>query len=651
MMKKKIYGRTRSINTNTKIVLAAMIALLLYIFFMPSHIAAAETQTATDYSGYRTAFEGTDVMDDLSGYDLSKYAGSNTISMIMLTEFGYQRQTMSGFGIYCYIYNDTGNPLIDYGRNMIQMSLDGEHYDKYHMTILDKSDDNKVYKIKISDKSQSGNSILADIVGHNTRSYTVSGMELLTSKGLVDYAVAHTFKYTGAASFDEDVASTLQCVVEDQDVVVITGLEDRQTVYRTDMDNQNMNRHNQVNSVYFGVDNAIIEKYGQLQQIEAEWWEYRTKPIMVLNNEDVYNELLSNIHGYIGSHNCNYDYAIEGDYYDEGNQFPNRTWMYNDWYSTDPSIPDGQYLYLTSLPWIFATDYWGQDLDNYLLTEDRIQKYREEYEKKGDFSDVDEFGFKYCTDLFDEDVGSGRTAGYNHKFFNTEDPNSMINFTAYDPAYSGWDALKHLFGWNDDFEEVLKDQSPIVLIDSTEYAKYKSKSHEQVAKELLIADEDVAAFLSYAERCIEYDQTVVLFRFACTTYEAFPVRAYKYSGHTTIDHQVPLAKGTVGFSAEENVFLNFDIMTLGFYNGEKMTIIPVVSSPVDIISDVVGPALPDLLPWGDPEWGLMDYIYFGLMVVAAVLIFVVLYGILDMISNSVMRAPARNNYKRKKRRR
>ena len=105
------------------------------------------------------------------------------------------------------------------------------------------------------------------------------------------------------------------------------------------------------------------------------------------------------------------------------------------------------------------------------------------------------------------------------------------------------------------------------------------------------------------------------------------------------------------FTAQENVFLNFDIMTLGFYNGEKMTIIPVVSSPVDIISDVVGPALPDLLPWGDPEWGLMDYIYFGLMVVAAVLIFVVLYGILDMISNSVMRAPARSNYKRKKRRR
>ena len=645
---KKIYGRN-SISLNTKIMLAAIILLLLYMFFMPNYIAAAEIQTAPDFSGYRTAFENTDVMDDLYGYNLSSYSGTNTISMIMFTEFGYQRKTMSAFGIYFYIYNDTGKPIIDYGRNMVQLSLDGEHYDKYRMQILDQTDDNTVYKIKVQDTSQSGVSLMQSIVGQNTRSYTISGMEWLTGNGLADYPVAHTFKYTGEATFKEGEESTLQCIVEDQDVVIITGLEDRQTVYRTDMDNQNMNRHNQVNSVYFGVDNAIIEKYGQLQQIEAEWWEYRTKPIIVLNNEDVYNELLSNIHGYIGSHNCNYDYMIDGDYYDEGNQFPNRTWSYNDWYSTDPSIPDGQYLYLTSLPWIFATDYWGQDLDNYLLTEERIQKYREEYEKKGDFSDADEYGFKYCTNLFDEDVGSGRTAGYNHKFFNTDDPNSMINFN---PAYSGWDAFKNLFGWEDEFDEILKDQSPIVVIDSAGYNRYKSMSKEQVSEELLIADEDVDSFLNYLQSCVERSQTVVLFRFACTTYEAFPVRAYKYSGHTMVDHQIPLAKGTVGFSAEENVFLNFDIMTLGFYNGEKMSIIPVVSSPIDIISDVVGPKLPDLLPWGDPEWGLMDYIYFALMVVVAVLVFVVLYGILDMISNSVMRAssPTRN-YSRRKRRR
>ena len=637
MMKKKIYGRTRSINTNTKIVLAAMIALLLYIFFMPSHIAAAETQTATDYSGYRTAFEGTDVMDDLSGYDLSKYAGSNTISMIMLTEFGYQRQTMSGFGIYCYIYNDTGNTLIDYGRNMIQMSLDGEHYDKYHMTILDKSDDNKVYKIKISDKSQSGNSILADIVGHNTRSYTVSGMELLTSKGLVDYAVAHTFKYTGAASFDEDVASTLQCVVEDQDVVVITGLEDRQTVYRTDMDNQNMNRHNQVNSVYFAIDNRLIKEYGRLQKIDAEWWEYRTNPIVVTNNEEFYNAVTSFLHKDIGGHTCDFDYTI---YELGGSEIDSNIY----WNSVETPIDK---IILNRLDWLFRTKNWNDDLDKYVIENSELEDYRVEYEHSGKANFIEDNGYRYCTDLFNKEVGEGRIAGYNHKVFDSSNPDDMINFKKYDPDYKGWDAFKNIFGWEDTFDETLTNVSPIVLIDNSNRSYYLSGSNEDIAARLLVAEEDVPDIKNYISTSLNQNQTVVLFRFAITEYYAASMKIGKYSNHS-LHWQTDVGDG---FYAEENVFLNFDIMTLGFYNGEKMTIIPVVSSPVDIISDVVGPALPDLLPWGDPEWGLMDYIYFGLMVVAAVIIFVVLYGILDMISNSVMRAPARNNYKRKKRRR
>ena len=120
----------------------------------------------------------------------------------------------------------------------------------------------------------------------------------------------------------------------------------------------------------------------------------------------------------------------------------------------------------------------------------------------------------------------------------------------------------------------------------------------------------------------------------------------KYTEHT-LHMSIGSPDQDTTFTAEENVFLNFDIMTLGFYDGYNYTVIPVVSSPVDIISDIVGPALPG------NGWGLMDYIYFALMVIVAVLIFVVLYGLLDMISNSIMRAPARNNknYNSRRRRR
>ena len=647
---KKIYGRN-SISLNTKIMLAAIILLLLYMFFMPNYIAAAEIQTAPDFSGYRTAFENTDVMDDLYGYNLSSYSGTNTISMIMFTEFGYQRKTMSAFGIYFYIYNDTGKPIIDYGRNMVQLSLDGEHYDKYRMQILDQTDDNTVYKIKVQDTSQSGVSLMQSIVGQNTRSYTISGMEWLTGNGLADYPVAHTFKYTGEATFKEGEESTLQCIVEDQDVVIITGLEDRQTVYLTDMDNQNMNRHNQVNSVYFGVDNAIIEKYGQLQQIEAEWWEYRTTPIIVTNNEELSSCLLTMREEIIDGHNCDYDWGL-GVLEDETltGSIENFLWTYNIY--TFSSL-NGNGIYSdeeeSKLAWILRTSEWDENIDNYVVELSELEEYKKAYERESFAHFTTDNGYKYCTDLFNTDVGNGRKAGYNHTVFDAEDPEDMINFTEYDPSYSGWDLFKHIFGWEDTFDEVLKDQTPILTINSSNRSEYLSGSNEEIADRLLIDVNDVSKFKDYVSNSVSANQTVVLFRFACTEYYAAPLIARNYNEHT---FHTAFDSDDISFIAEENVFLNFDIMTLGFYNGEKMSIIPVVSSPIDIISDVVGPKLPDLLPWGDPEWGLMDYIYFALMVVAAVLVFVVLYGILDMISNSVMRAssPTRN-YSRRKRRR
>ena len=638
---KKIYG-LNSISLNTKIMLAAIILLLLYMFFMPNYIAAAEIQTAPDFSGYRTAFENTDVMDDLYGYNLSSYSGTNTISMIMFTEFGYQRKTMSAFGIYFYIYNDTGKPIIDYGRNMVQLSLDGEHYDKYRMLILDQTDDNTVYKIKVQDTSQSGVSLMQRIVGQNTRSYTVSGMEWLTKNGLIDYAVALTFKYTGEATFKEGVESTLDCAVEKQDTVVITGLEDRQTVYRTDMDNQNMQSHNQINSVYFSVDNYFIRTYGKLQQIEAEWWEYRTSPIIVTNNEEFYNAVIPYLHKDIGKHSCDIDFYYTNKTYSDG-----ETWFYN-LYDDRTPVPEKH-----RLDWLLRTTTWDESIENYIIDNSSLEDFRLSYEQSqiANFSEEDH-GYRYCTDLFNTEVGEGRTAGYNRKIFDSSNPDDMIDFKEYDPNYRGWDAFKNIFGWKDDFDEVLTDVSPIVLIDSSNSEYYLSGSNEEIADRMLIAEEDVPSFKQYVQTSISNDGTVVLFRFANTEYYSEIGFVAKYSGHSVHAFYSYTPYENTTFTVEENVFLNFDIMTLGFYNGEKMSIIPVVSSPIDIISDVVGPKLPDLLPWGDPEWGLMDYIYFALMVVAAVLVFVVLYGILDMISNSVMRAssPTRN-YSRRKRRR
>lgn len=634
---------------NIRMMAAVMFMLLLLSCFTPPVAVAEES----GYAKIRENYENTDVMGDLEGVDLTKYQGLKTVSVISFNEFGYMPGDMSGYGLYIYVYNDTGNQIVNYNLNRVQLSADGSSYNKYRVTILDNTDDFTVYKLKVEDAASIGAAVNA-----KERAYHISGIELITTTtGLTDYAVSSIYKYTGTPALEEGAESTLACTVEQQDTVVITGLEDRQTVYRTDMDNPNMQSHNQINSVYFSVDNYFINTYGKLQQIEAEWWEYRTTPIVVTNNEELYTWLMVMSSNYsaenpLTGHLCDEDWGLGSIEKDRNlGGYTEFAWSYNIYtygsHDTSNSVVTNKCI--ENLYWILNTDQWGVDLDNYVISQEKLAARRFDFEQsqRAHFSEEDN-GYSYCLELFNEEVGEGRTAGYNRKIFDSSNPDDMIDFKEYDPNYRGWDAFKNIFGWEDDFDEVLTDVSPIVLIDSSNSEYYLSGRNEEIAEKMLIAVEDVPAFKQYVQTSIINNETVVLFRFANTEYYSNTMEVFEYNEHV---FHTASTHDDIAFTAEENVFLNFDIMTLGFYDGSQMNIIPVVSSPIDIISDVVGPKLPDLLPWGDPEWGLMDYIYFALMVVVAVLVFVVLYGILDMISNSVMRAtsPTRN-YSRRKRR-
>ena len=618
------------------IVLAAILVLTVSIF-MPSGVAVAEEETG--YAAIRENYESTDVMDDLEGVDLTKYQGLKTVTVISFNEFGYMPGDMSGYGLYIYVYNDTGNQIINYNLNRVQISTDGSVYNKYRVTILDNTDDFTVYKLKVEDTASIGAAVNAE-----QRTYHVSGIELTTTTGLTDYAISSIYKYTGTPAFEDGTESTLSCTVEQQDTVLITGLEDRQTVYRTDMDNPNMQSHNQVNSVYFAIDNYFINTYGKLQTIEAEWWEYRTEPIVVTNNEEFYNAVIPYLHEDIGQHSCNIDF-----YYTSKTYSSNEEWAYNLLDEGDRNSATEKHR----LDWLLRTATWDESIENYVIDNSVLEDFRFSYEQSqtANFSEEDH-GYRYCTDLFNTEVGEGRTAGYNRKIFDSSNPDDMIDFKEYDPNYRGWDAFKNIFGWEDDFDEVLTDVSPIVLIDSSNSEYYLSGRNEEIADKMLIAVEDVPAFKQYVQTSITNNETVVLFRFANTEYYSEIGFVAKYSGHSVHASYTYKPYENTTFTVEENVFLNFDIMTLGFYDGYEYTVIPVVSSPIDIVSDIVGPVFPDLLPTLD-GWGIMDYIYFAVMVIVAVIVLVVLYSILDMITNSVMRAPSsgNRNYNRRRRRR
>ena len=378
------------------VLVIVMLLLLLQSITVPAITIAEESSNALEE--YRQLYEATDVLDDLEGVDLSGYEDMETISVISSNEFGYTKSDLSGYGLYMYVYNSTGNPIINYSLNRVQISMDGSKYDKYSMTVLDKNDEGTIYKVKIALTSDSGTNIKSFVRGADERVYTVSGMEWATSMdGLNDYAVSYKFKYTGFASFEEGTESTLDCTVEQQDTVLITGLEDRQTVYRTDMDNPNMQSHNQVNSVYFAVDNYFINTYGKLQTIEAEWWEYRTEPIVVTNNEEFYNSVIPYLHEDIGQHSCNIDF-----YYTSKTYSSNEEWAYNllDEGDRNPATEKHR------LDWLLRTASWDESIENHVIDNSMLEEFRFSYEQSqiANFSEEDH-GYRYCTDIFNTEVG------------------------------------------------------------------------------------------------------------------------------------------------------------------------------------------------------------------------------------------------------
>ena len=113
---------------------------------------------------------------------------------------------------------------------------------------------------------------------------------------------------------------------------------------------------------------------------------------------------------------------------------------------------------------------------------------------------------------------------------------------------------------------------------------------------MLIDEYEVDKFKSYCNTEIAAGRVVIHFRFACTKYDARFAQAY-YEGAPNATE--------VGnaFVAQENVFLNFDVLSLTFKNDDgAYRIIPVINDPIDIISGIVGPVAPPTMGEEVGDW-------------------------------------------------
>ena len=273
------------------------------------------------------AFDSTDVLDDLTSstvngekFDLKNYPfdEEKQIQVLSFVEYcySYRANQRGNYGLYIYVYNPQGLNLdTDNKGNKIQMAVKYDNegkpadYAKLPLVFCGKSEDadykNLFYKFKVQDVAIDGKTF-EDRVNSNERRYDVSGIELVTygANNATEYPVNGTYKFTGyAAGYGPDAGakSTLESSVEYLETIT---LDVKHTFYRTQTSSKGAGYQNQLDTVYFAVPQRFFDTYGKLQRIKAEWYEYKTKDIVVTSNQEFYDQAYPHIGEYFGyNHN------------------------------------------------------------------------------------------------------------------------------------------------------------------------------------------------------------------------------------------------------------------------------------------------------------------------------------------------------------
>jgi len=617
IMKNKIY-----------VVLLALLMLISSFFSMGFTSVRADSNTVK--------FDETNVMDDLrssKNFNILSYpfyvSEKPEMYIMNVVEYCYSFdvQKQGNYGLYLYIYNPNGRKIdISEGVNKVEMAAgydaDGTPncYEKFDLKFCSKSEEEfykgLFYKFKVVDhKSLDGKTILQRVKS-SARRYDISGIEILEQgKTLpVEYGVGGTYTFKGYAEGYGALVTenSLTCEVKELETIQ---LEVHKTNFRTG-EYQTNHRHD-LTSVYFSVPQRFFDDYGSLQKIKAEWYEYETNPIAITSNTSLYNSLNEQI----GKNTTTNDMPIS--LYSGYQELVGSNGHYNK-YNFGYNVYGEVYDRIDTLYYVFSTN--GADISKYTLSASRIQSYIENYNKSFVNGTINIPGKKISADLFSKDLDANRKSvayvgnDIHHKLVNI-DANDEFDMLNYQESNSGWKRFfAGLFGLGpSEVSQSYKGISPIHIVTDEE------RNGANISTTLLIDNSDSALseFTNFYDAEKAKGNKTVLFRFAQTDYEAIPVIAYNEHTGTNISKQY----GKDTFVVRESVFLNFDIIELTFSKEGKYTVIPVVSSPIDIYNDITLPEVED-------PWAWLETL---LAIVLIVLLFVFLWvtGLLPFVLKAI----------------
>lgn len=575
-----------------KIVLLLMVALIAFGAFS----GFAPTEGTSETIEISTSLETSDVLEDLAqsgvdgiGFDASNYPADEDgeIRIIYAVEFGYTQieALQQHYGIFVYIYNPTGVSIMPADTvNNLTMDVDGSGYSEYELRFISRSADNIFYKFKIIDNSDTVGERILDKVNPEMRTYSFGEFEYIAEGDFAfsSAALGMSFSYTGysAALGDGNNDSTLQCSFKQ---VRTISLEVKHANYKAGFSgNEVMGYQTDVNSVYFSIENEVLEEYGDLVGLKATWHQYTTPNIPVIRDRDLYDELRRFSGAVVSSESMQsaYDANFVPLYYELKDDLgyddvPLADLFSRFWYylrASAVAAPGGEYVLA---PLVF---YSGSSVDADELL-DAIAAYDKTYLN----GEVTVNGKTYSADVLQSDRWPNSILGQVD--FESGEVVKEVSVDDLDDV-----SLIHLnieFEWlfeafyGTEQGEAIKDITPI-----EELTEDKLLS-ATAADDVLIDQNQIEDVLADVRSAASNDETTYIYRFA-------------YSPYFTVEYPSNIFETNPGgYCAKQGVFLDFDIIHLTFDKEGVVTILPVAMDPVDVTSDIEEPPVSSYDDWED----------------------------------------------------
>lgn len=237
--------------------------------------------------------------------------------------------------------------------------------------------------------------------------------------------------------------------------------------------------------------------------------------------------------------------------------------------------------------------------------------------------------------------------GYSYYDFDADvDLQTLKSWSDSDPSF--WDNWIN-FGLGAAFtggpSEASKTVAPIQILKASDL----TGTNTEIAERLSVNAADVDSIKAEYNNAVTVNGTndeemvVVLFRFATSDYYSEAVDIIEpNAGFLWSDKHI---KGEA-YIAQESVFFDFDIIQLTFNKDGDYTVIPVVSSPIDVVNDITPPVnMPSGLEWWQIALAVLLVVL--LLVLLAPVLPYIIQGIIWVFSLPIKAIKAIKNKKKK----